>query len=417
MKLIRSIIKRCLVLLIVMTGSVTLLGQTLQEYQALAARRNAMVRASFTSYLAALEKVPQVKGLPDPTVMFAYFIQPVETRVGAQQFSAGVSQMFPWFGTLSAKADVATSMAEAKYQDFVDARNKVFYEVAATYYQWYMVEQSIQLTNDNLELLESFRQMANTRFESGKAKFVDILRIEMEQEELRTQLDLLQNSRQPLQTKLAELMDTTTVQPPVFPDSLTLPDGLKDRAALRDSILRANPKLARLEKEKEAFANQQEAARKMGMPSFSLGLNYINITPRTDMEVPQNGKDALIFPQVGVSIPIFRSKYKAMEKEAVLMQETTELKTDQLENQLQTQLDETLRDYADAQRKVATYHKLYRLARQSRSLIVTEYTTASGQFEEVLRMERKELEYQLELEKAKAALATKVAFINYLIGQ
>merc|ERR1711974_383443 len=47
-----------------------------------------------------MQKVAQVNNLPDPTFSFGYFISPVETRVGPQRAKVGLTQMFPWFGTL-----------------------------------------------------------------------------------------------------------------------------------------------------------------------------------------------------------------------------------------------------------------------------------------------------------------------------
>jgi outer membrane protein, heavy metal efflux system len=45
--------------------------------------------------------------------------------------------MFPWFGTLKAQGDAAALLAEAKYQSFLDARNQLFYQVAAAYHPLY----------------------------------------------------------------------------------------------------------------------------------------------------------------------------------------------------------------------------------------------------------------------------------------
>ena len=45
--------------------------------------------------MAALEVAPQVRALPDPTVAFGYFISPVETRVGPQQFKISLLKCFP----------------------------------------------------------------------------------------------------------------------------------------------------------------------------------------------------------------------------------------------------------------------------------------------------------------------------------
>ena len=99
----------------------------LNQYLAVAAENNPGVKAKFNEYLAALEKVPRVGTLPDPQVSFGYFIQPVETRVGPQRAKISASQMFPWFGTLGAKRDIATEMAKSKYETFEAAKSELFY--------------------------------------------------------------------------------------------------------------------------------------------------------------------------------------------------------------------------------------------------------------------------------------------------
>merc|ERR1712000_551534 len=111
--------------------SMGLYSQTLEEYFKIAAENNPGLLSQYKEFEAVLQKVPQVSTLPDPSLSFGYFISPVETRVGPQRARFSLTQMFPWFGTLKAQEDVATLMAEAKYQEFLDARNKLLYQVAA----------------------------------------------------------------------------------------------------------------------------------------------------------------------------------------------------------------------------------------------------------------------------------------------
>src|SRR5665648_328374 len=82
----------------------------LGRYLQTAAENNPGLKARFNEYLAALEIAPQVKALPDPQLAFGYFIQPVETRVGPQQFKISATQMFPWFGSLKARENSAVQM-------------------------------------------------------------------------------------------------------------------------------------------------------------------------------------------------------------------------------------------------------------------------------------------------------------------
>jgi outer membrane protein TolC len=155
----------------------------------------------------------------------------------------------------------------------------------------------------------------------------------------------------------------------------------------------------------------------MGLPSFNVGVSYTNIAPRTDMELPGNGQDAFIFPQVGIRVPLYRKKYKAMQKEAILQQEAVTFRQENVENMLLTELEQLYRDYLDGQRKVALYKRLSTIAQQSLDLLQTELATGQNDFFEIIRMQRQLLNYRLELERARTERNNNVYRINYLMGK
>ena len=101
-------------------------------YLQLAAENNPELKAIFNQYLATLERLPQAKALPDPSVMFNVFTSPVETRVGAQRAGISISQAFPWFGQLRSQENAVAQLAKARYQAFEEAKNKLFFDVRAT---------------------------------------------------------------------------------------------------------------------------------------------------------------------------------------------------------------------------------------------------------------------------------------------
>ena len=123
-------IYRMIITIIITIGAGTMLSaQTLDDYLKTAAENDPGLKAKYTSFEAALEKVAQVNQLPDPQLSLGVFILPVETRVGPQQAKIGLSQMFPWFGTLKSAGSVYQLKAESKYQEFIDAKYKLFKEV------------------------------------------------------------------------------------------------------------------------------------------------------------------------------------------------------------------------------------------------------------------------------------------------
>ena len=75
------------------------------------------------------------------------------------------------------------------------------------------------------------------------------------------------------------------------------------------------------------------------------------------------------------------------------------------------------KELLDADRRIILYNEQLNLAEKSIHLLEVEYATANKNFEEILRMERKQLFYALELERARADKQAAVSFIEYLMGK
>lgn len=394
------------------------LTNPLEVYLKIAAENNPNLKALFNRYLAAMERLPQAKTLPDPTVMFSFFTSPVETRVGATRGGLAINQAFPWFGQLKAQEQVAANIAQARFEAFDDERNKLFFRVRSTYYNLYVLEAAIRITEENIILLETFRQLANVRLEANKGSAVDLLRVEMDLAELQNELEYLKDSRRPIDAEFYELLNDDSFGEIVIPDTLSIVGIGDEKRVLLDSMLSNNPNLRKIDSEIKALINEADVAKKMGLPSFNIGLAYTNIAKRNDVEdFSDNGKDSFIFPQIGVRVPIYRKKYKAMVLEKDLLRTSKIKEKENKENLLVTDLEKVWRDYLDAQRRVYLFRHLTRLAERSLDILLSEYTSAGTDFEEILRMDRKLLKYELELEKARADQNTSVAFITYLTSK
>ncbi|MCA1747840.1 MAG: TolC family protein, partial [Bacteroidales bacterium] len=272
--------------------------ESLSDYQRIAAENNPGLQAKYKEYEAALQKIPQVSSLSDPVFSFGYFLSPVETRVGPQRAKFSLTQMFPWFGTLKAQGDAAALMAEAGYHSFIDARNKLYYRVAAAYYPLYELEKVISIEEKNLEILESYRTITNSQYENGNSPMVDLLRVEIVLEDARTNLDILREKRKPLATSFNTLLNRDPGVPVEVAGSVdmeTLPGNYR-----KDSLHAGHPALNALELKVEATRAAQEAAVKQGLPKIGAGLDYV-IVGEGPLNAADNGKDVLM-PMVSVSI-------------------------------------------------------------------------------------------------------------------
>jgi outer membrane protein TolC len=404
------------IMILFLMVTVTVSGQDkLNDYLIQAAENNPGLQMKFNEYMASLEVAPQVKALPDPQIAFAYFIQPVETRVGPQEFKISASQMFPWFGTLKAKENVAIQSAKAKYEQFQEAKSKLFNDVRANYFNIYFNQKAIRISKENIDLLNTFKNLATIKVEAGIVSAVDEYRIQMEIGDLENQLALLKDNQYVLEVMFNNLLNTKDLQTIDVPNDLWDSGLSLTKNEILDSLSRNNHQLLSLSLQEEALVYRKELAKKVGKPSFSIGVDYTFVGEGSSNQFA--GTDAFIFPKIGITIPLYRNKYKAMVNEIVYLQEAKNYEKINKENLLETLFENVWRDFQDSERRVILYKSQLNLAEISLKLLETDYTTGNKNFEEMLRMERKLLKYNLELEKAKADKQAAISFINYLMGK
>ncbi len=405
--------------IIFMISGVLSAQDILSSYLETAANNNPGLKSKFSEYMASLEVVPQVGTLPDPQIAFGYFIQPVETRNGPQRAKISFTQMFPWFGTLNAKEEVFVNRAKAKYESFEDYKSNLFFEVKATYYDLYFIKKGIDITLGNIRILESFKGLALIKIESGKASGVDELRIEMELADLENNLAILRDKGSIARVKFNNLLNIDEQDEIMIPESLWTNDLKFTRQDLLDSLRLNNHQVMRFDHLLESYRESERAARKAGLPSMSIGIDWI-ITGKTDntmISQANSGKDAILFPKIGITIPLYRKKYTAMVKETLYMQDATHGQKEEKINSLEVLFERAYFEYVDSQRRIILYHKQRTLAQNAMSILESEYSSSGIDFEEILRMERRFLGYSLELEKAYSDKQASIAFINYLIGE
>jgi outer membrane protein TolC len=158
-----------------------------------------------------------------------------------------------------------------------------------------------------------------------------------------------------------------------------------------------------------------EKSRKMGLPMIGLGLNYMVIQKQSGNMSMMNGKD-MIMPMVNFTIPIYRKKYKAMQKEAELLQESAQQKSEDLKNSLQVQYQQMIQNMNDADRRITLNKDQAELAEKTTGLLLTGYTSGTVDFEELIRMQYKVLDYKYQGIEAVTDFNTAVASAEKLMN-
>lgn len=389
-------------------------SQTLDDYLQTAGENNPKLKSSYAQFEAALQQAPQVSSLPDPTLTMSAFGRMIETRLGAQEARFSLSQMFPWFGTLQAKEDASVLMAEAKFQNYLDLRNQLFFEIKSVYAELYAIEETIQLKKENLTILDSYRELSLSRFKSGNAPMVNVIKVDIKRESAITEIELLEEIRKPLETRFNLLLNREPQIAIKIQDTLMF----KNEEMLMDpkELFENHPSVTVLEKQKESYEMQQIVAQKEGLPMLGLGVDYSIISKRTDANPEMNGQDA-IMPMLTVTLPIFRKKNRAAKKEAEFMANSMEQEQEAQKNELQSAYEMTLYDLKKAEQLIILYDKQLLSSGQASKLLISGFSNSIIDFEEVLQMNQDVLMLQTQKVEAIKSGFTAKAKLDYLMVQ
>lgn len=439
-----------------------------------ASQQNPALMSAYNQYLAALEKVPQLGGMPDPQASLGIFLQPMELLGGNQLANIELMQMLPWFGTLRAAKDEASLMAKARYDVFYAMKVDLDFQVKSNWYILMKTDREIKLVEENIRWLTSLEKLTLTKFQAptesnavipgqnlniapmnsgmpsagttnagmtgmsgsgsgavasmigsssasgmspgmtgSSSGLQNVLRVKMELLEQQNRLAQLVDERKTTETTFNLLLNQATDLPVVITDSLIkLPF---DVSAVADSILANSPMVSMLENERQSYAMMEQKARKMGLPMLGVGLNYMLIQKRDGNPSMMNGND-MIMPMVSVSVPVYRRKNQAMVNEARLMQLSSSNQLDDTKNQLLLSYRQMIERLNDAERRIALYKEQEALARKTTALLLSGFTTNGNDYEEVLRMQIKALEYGFKHVEAITDYNTAVALSEKLRG-
>lgn len=417
-------------------------AQSLDELLKKAAESNPALLARYHEYLAALEKIPQVRSLPDPQLTFSMFASPqglyMERFMGQQLSEISIMQMFPWAGTRQAAQSEATFMARMKWEAFIEARNNLFHEIRTVWYQLYENEQQLKLLEHEKTMILALEQLALTRYKAGSGiiaqplknstppadtqanapqamsgmnmagpaagpaavssagsmtgmpaqtnSLADVLRIQLQLKELDARVIKLQNRHRQLIARLANLINDDMKEPVTTADTLLPPALPIVIPAMRDSIATRHPMIKMSRWEEQAHMAQARMSQLMGRPMIGVGISYMVFRPRMDdaMNMPMGGEN-MFMPMVTLSLPIYRSKYQSLKNEAGLLQSAAASQVDAAKLQLENELERLLNDWEDNNQTLKLLNEQIELTRHMLALTTTGYEAGTGRMEDILQ--------------------------------
>ncbi len=388
----------------------------LTEYLVEAARNNDDLYAAFYNWKAALQRETSVSSLPDPRFSFAWFIQPVETRTGPQEFKYGLSQTLPWFGKLNLKGEQALRDADIKKAKFDELKLKIFYQVKTNYYDYAYLAQAIRITRENIELMKYLESVASSKYATSSGKYDGLIKTQVELGKLEDRLRSLEERKRPTVAKLLAAMNRPDGQSLPLPAFIPIMKIEADPQQLKKDFKEANPSLMALTHKINKEKLSVELAEKDYFPDFSFGVEYIQTGKSRSPNVTNENKDPVV-AGMSINLPIWFDKQEAQLVEAQQKVKSANRERTGLERNLSADLELEIYRYEDAIRKVNLYrNSLTPKAEQSLAVSIEGFQSGTASSSDLIDAERTLIEFQLVYYQSLAEQAKRVAAIEYLVG-
>lgn len=370
--------------------TLTVNSQSLNDYLTIASENNPELQAMQYRYESALEKINEVGSLPNTTISIGYFIQPVETRVGAQKAKISASQMLPWFGALGVKKESATYMASAELNNFDFAKRRLFLDLKTAYYELYELIESAKIIRESITIFNTFENLALTELENNRSTMVDVLKIRMEKNELENQLNSIQQNLNAKQIAFNLLLNREAISKMTIVEEIIIDTS----EVFNQQLISNNPKILQLDNLKNASEKAEKAVNKDGLPSFGIGLDYGFIQARNVENLTDNGKD-IIMPMATVSFPLFSKKYSSKQKQLQLDQKAIESRKLTTHNRLNSLFESANGNYKNAINSIETQKENINDAKSAKKVLLSAYETSKVDFEQLLEIQQLLLKFQL----------------------
>ncbi|MBW1295489.1 TolC family protein [Aquimarina litoralis] len=385
-------------------------GQTLQEYIKEAKENNPELKAFQNALEVTEERVNEVGGLPNTTIGTGYFVNEPETRTGAQKARFSAQQQIPWFGTNKARKETATIETEVSKNELEIAIRKVTLQVEQTYYHLYELKARQRILDKQEKLLDTYIEIALKEVENNRASAVDVLKLNIAKNNLQNEKEILKGEILTSETAMNQLLHRDGFDPLVVPDNLFIPE--EEPTMMLDDIT-YHPELITYDHLNDLLEKKENVNTKEALPSIGVGLDYVIVEERPNIDFSDNGKD-IVMPSLSLSIPIFSKKHSSRAKQYELQKEEVYQKREASQNSLENMMEKAINNRITARINYDTQQKNIEQTKQAEQIVMSAYQNTQLDFEEVLDIQQMLLRFENKKIEAIAQYFKQTAILNYL---
>jgi outer membrane protein TolC len=386
-------------------------GATVGELIALARQLSPELAASGLDAEAAIARIASAGALPDPMArVTADNLDQRNVSMNGTTTQYRLMQEFPLWGKLDLKRDIASFDAAAAQHRRRSAELELIARVKGVFAARYATFQALTLTQQSLDTVRSATTNVRDRYSQGGAAQEDVLRLEIEAEELNIEIERLRGQTLKTAAQLNALLNRRPDAPLARPVALRpLPSESRMRvAALVDRAVRLNPSIAEGEAKTGSASAMRELAERNRYPDVNLGV--------------MGTQDRSGYAGVGVMgefrVPLQWGAKEADIAAATAEQAASEQRLRTLKAALRGEVAGMLAEYGAARKTLAILqqHHLPRSELVVRSSLSALETGQADAFK-VLDAVRRLRSVQLEILKLRVQLQATLADIEKAVGE
>jgi cobalt-zinc-cadmium efflux system outer membrane protein len=383
----------------------------LEDYLRCAALNNAALKASFETWKAAVESIPQAKTLPDPKFTYGYFIREMDTE---QQFE--LMQEFPWFGTIRARTDQAAANANAAQKRYEAKKLELFQQVKHAFYEFSYLARAIEITKESLDNIRDYEEVVRMKYIGAGSSHPDLIRAQIELVLIEDRLNSLKDLRPAITAELNGILNRPADANLPWPQQLQYQQTSIDFTKLCALIVQNNPDLKAVDYEIQAMRTAETLAKKKSLPNIGVGVSFMDTAQATASGM-SSSRENPILATVSLNLPIWTESYKAAERQARAMLLGTRQEKIQLENALGAEARQLLYEFDDTVRKIRLYRDIV-VPKTKEMVLASEsaYQAATIDFLSLIDAQDKLLNYELLYERAAAENAQNLAKLERIAG-
>lgn len=390
---------------------------TIQDLLTYAYNESPVIVAAREAWRAKVESYRVATGLPNPQLMVTYFPEPLETRLGPQEWNATLSQTIPFPGKLIKAGEVVQTEARIAKLQLDKTVRDVVASVRESVYELIYIRAAKVIAAQQVQLLEQLRIVGETAYAEDRVALVDRMKALSQSGQLRYDALLLDELELVEVTRLNSLLNRSPqaaigefAVPPLQP----LPYSLEEITQLAES----HQEEIRIAEQGVSRAEAQVGlARSHYFPDFKVGLFYARIGNPDVPQPPPNAGDDALGVQFGLTLPIWFGKNQGRLHQARAERSRAQAGRQIRINETRTRLHATYFRLENARRLVELYkNELLPQAAQTLEIAETWFQEGQSSFSDFVEAQAVWYNFQLALARAQADYGKYWVGLERLVG-